>query len=184
MNGEQGARPNAPPSAVAELGVVRRLRTSPVIAKPTKSRRLRRVILWLAAFVLAVFAVFVVVPSISALRARHWLASAIGLATSIRLEEFKDDSILTSRQLDQDQGRAVLRSLSLLSDAGVPGLIKFCYIPHHRIIVSDSSGTTRCTMSVCFGCEQFAFDDDSDVAPTPFAWRQPLRRLFEVPPTT
>ena len=142
--------------------------------QPAKVSRLRRAILVLGAFVIAVV---VVVPSISALRARHRLASAIGPTTSIRLEEFQDDSILTSQPLDLEQSRSVLRALPLLPDAGIPGIIKFCYIPHHRIVVSDSSGATRRTMSVCFGCEQFAFDD-SDVAPTPFAWRQPLRRLF------
>lgn len=147
---------------------------SPVKSNPAKISRVRRAILLLAALF---FAVAVFVPGISALRACHRLVSAVGSAASIRLEEFQGDSILSSQPLQPELSQSVLCALPLLPDLGIPGIIKPCYIPHHRIIGADSSGATRCAVSVCFGCEQFAFDD-SDVAPTPFSWRQPLRRLF------
>ena len=122
------------------------------------------------------FVLFVLWPTINALRVRHSVATALQHAKSVRLEEFAFHVPLASVELPRDQWPQVLAAMPIVPDVGVPGSVRMCFIPHHRVIVTDQQGQPL-AFTVCFACDQ-AHTERMGIFATPYLWCGPLRRLF------
>ena len=64
----------------------------------------------------------------------------------------------------------------MVPDLGIPGSVKMCFIPHHRIVITNPS-QQQLVFTVCFGCDQ-ATVGNSRIFALPYLWSQPLRDLF------
>ena len=125
---------------------------------------------------LLAFGIFVIWPTVDAWRLRHAVTVALRTAASIRLEEFAFHRTLASVELPRSEWPQFVGALPVVPDVGMPGLVKLCFIPHHRIVVTDSRGG-RFEFTVCFQCDQLKVGQTGIVA-TPYLWQGSLRRLF------
>ena len=135
----------------------------------------KRRIVFLSAVGLALV-LLVLWPTINALRVRHSLAVALQHAKSVRLEEFAFHVPLASVELPRGQWPQVLAAMPVVPDAGVPGSVRMCFIPHHRVVVTDPQDQSF-AFTVCFACDQ-AHTERMGIFATPYLWCGPLRRLF------
>ena len=110
---------------------------------------------------------------------------AFEAARSVRLEEFLPNElrgpvskgkVLNRVELSVEQRKAVVSAIPMTPDIGVPGFILLCYMPHHRVVTTNSDGG-EVAFEICFGCDEVSFAQ-GPVVMTPFAWRSSLRRLF------
>lgn len=115
-------------------------------------------------------------PTMEILWARWKITSAVDSATAIRLEEYSGKEILSSRILSPEEFSRVSEAVPFTCTVGIPGIIWFCFDPHHRVIITDKSGQES-VLKVCFSCEQFEFSR-STLLTTPGGWRKSLRQLF------
>ncbi len=149
----------------------------------TKPKRWLRLTLTLA--VVAGVFTFVVLPSIPALRKRHEILSALRSAVAIRLEEFlpghgEPDTILTTRALTAAEHHHVSAAIPITFPAGIPGLFKPCWEPHHRVVIT-APDHHEITLAVCFTCSEVSYPDaptNHPIIRMPSAWREPLQQLF------
>lgn len=151
-------------------------------ARPPLQGLLRNVFARVAFFyLLAIFAYAVGWPTFSLIIRRDQLITAIEHSDHVRLEAFdgEDNAVLASCVLSRDQALAAVRSaMPLCVDVGDPSFIAWCFDPHHRIVVVNRDGATCYQVQVCFSCEQYELTS-AKLTATPYAWRQPLRELFE-----
>jgi hypothetical protein len=115
----------------------------------------RRIVRWLAT-VLAVWAVLgIALPGGIMLGRRHRILTAMRSAESVRLEEFQEEGgrVLARHELDAAQRAALIHILSAILPRGFPYSLKFCFVPHHRIVARAADGT-EFTLTICFGCDQ------------------------------
>jgi hypothetical protein len=128
---------------------------------------------------------FVVPSTITLVRLRWRIASALKQARVVRLEEFqgyRQPQVLSSVDLTGKDASAVLAALPYAPDVGCPGVKTFCsFRPHHRIVVVTQDGTTM-NIELCFMCAALSLKQPAinraPIIEMPFAWRPPLRRLF------
>lgn len=98
-------------------------------------------------------------------------------AETVRLEGFDDNGDVLARvELDTRQREAVASALPLRPDIGIPGLIAYCFVPHHRIVARDAAGQDVVFL-LCFECDELRFQQ-GPIRMTPLLWRSSLRRLF------
>jgi hypothetical protein len=136
----------------------------------TKGRIIRRSLLAL------VLIWFILIPTINAFRVRHSLAVALDGAASVRLEEFVYGVPLATVDLPRDKWPQVLAATPIVPDAGWPGSVKLCFIPHHRVVIT-SPQHQQFAFSICFACDQ-SHTKPMGIFATPYLWCTPLRRLF------
>ncbi len=151
-------------------------------SRPKPKRRWLRWLKW-TAIVIACWVT--VIPSLQALSLRRRIVTALNAASSIRLEEFlpkelsgpvSKGTVLNTVELNTEQRKAVLSAIPMTPDIGVPGVILLCYMPHHRVVMTNADGG-EVAFEICFLCDEVSFAHDSIVM-TPFLWRSSLRRLF------
>ena len=135
------------------------------------ARRPKRTVLALLGFGL-----FVAWPTVDAWRIRHGIAAALREAGSVRLEEFAFHRTLATVELPRAEWPQIVAALPVVPDFGMPGLVKMCFIPHHRIVVTDRQGGQR-EFTVCFQCDQLKVDR-TRIRATLYLWQGSLRRLF------
>lgn len=141
---------------------------------PPKPRRLRRPLIGAGVIVLTLF---LGIPTVFVLRTRFQISSALRSASAVRLEEYSSGKVLSRHPLTPTEFQRVTDAVPITADFGIPGVIAMCFVPHHRVIITDRATQLSTTFDVCFSCEQMQLAG-SDILPTPSAWRQPLRRLF------
>lgn len=140
---------------------------------PRKSGCLR----WLLGLLAASIIFYVLaVPTIGVLAARSRLVSAVASATSIRLEAYEADRILKAHALDSAEFSQVIEALPAAWDYGMPGLARLCFVPRHRIVITDARTHSTAIFRVCFNCDQVDFT--TGILNAPSSWHQPLRQLF------
>jgi hypothetical protein len=122
------------------------------------------------------FAFFVGWPTVHALFIRGRASSALKQAESVRLEEFVFHVPLASVELPRPQWSEITAHLPMVPDVGVPGSVKLCFIPHHRIVITGPH-QQQFIFTVCFGCDQ-ATVGNSGIFALPYLWSTPLRHLF------
>ncbi len=140
---------------------------------PTKPKRCRRILIGIGILCLIVFAG---IPTARVLRTRSQISSALRSASTVRLEEYLDFKTLTSRILTPAEYHQVSDAVPITWQVGIPGVIKRCFSPHHRVVITDTN-QLETTVDICFTCEGILVSG-SDTLPTPSAWRQRLRQLF------
>ena len=140
---------------------------------PKKPKRWRRILIYVG---VVAFTLFVGIPTVSVLRTRFQISSAVRSASSVRLEEHSFGKVLSTRTLIPAEFQRVTEAVPITPDFGIPGLIALCFVPHHRVIIADAA-RQQTTFEVCFSCEQVQLSGHG-LLPTPSAWRQPLRQLF------
>jgi hypothetical protein len=117
-----------------------------------------------------------VVPTIGVFRARSRISSAVASASAIRLEEYLGDRVLTTRALTSVEFSRIIEAVPATWDYGMPGMMRLCFVPHHRIIITDAPTQRTTTFEVCFSCNQLEFT--TGIIDSPSSWHQPLRQLF------
>ena len=117
---------------------------------PKNPNRWRRSLIYVG---IAVFTLFVGVPTAHVILTRAQIASALRSASSVRLEEHSFDKVLSTHQLAPAEFQRVSEAIPITPDFGIPGLLAMCFIPHHRVIIADASQQQK-TFEVCFSCEQ------------------------------
>ena len=140
---------------------------------PRKSGWLRRLLVLLAVFIL--FYVLAV-PTIGVLLARSRLVSAVASASSIRLEAYENDRVLTARALASAEFSHVIEAVPITWDYGLPGLARLCFVPRHRVVVTDDRTQRTTVFRVCFNCDQVDFT--TGILDALSSWHQPLRQFF------
>ena len=147
-----------------------------------KRRWLRWLLKWLA---IVISCWVIIIPSLQAFWLRHQIVAAFEAARSVRLEEFLPSelsgpvsrgTVLNKVELSMEQRKAVVSAIPMTPDSGVPGFILLCYMPHHRVVMTNSDGG-EVAFEICFGCDEVSFAQ-GPVVMTPFVWRSSLRRLF------
>ena len=96
---------------------------------------------------------------------------------SVRLEEYSFHTVLTSRTLSPTEYIHVTDALPLWPDIGIPGSSSMCFIPHHRVVITDRVTQQETTFAVCFHCDEVCLSGHQ-ILQTPYAWRRSLRQLF------
>lgn len=102
------------------------------------------------------------------------MAVAVRAAQSVRLEEFVRGEKLTVKELDLAQRQRLIDELPPNFYATL--LIARCYVPHHRIVMSDTTGK-EIVLEICFSCNEVRFDK-SGIVMLPDGWKTFLRDLF------
>ena len=115
-------------------------------------------------------------PTILAIKIRWQVAGALSHAKSVRLEEFLGHDVLTSVELPRPEWTQVVAAMPIVPDIGVPGIVKMCFIPHHRIVIVGERGK-RFEVVACFMCDQAA-TTKTGIFATPYLWCNRLRHLF------
>jgi hypothetical protein len=145
----------------------------------------RRWLKWLKWLAIVIGCWVIVIPSLQALWLRHRVVSAFEAARLVCLEEFlpselsgpvSKGKVLNSVELSAEQRKALVSAIPMTPDIGVPGSILLCYMPHHRVVMTNPDGG-QVAFEICFGCDEFSFAQDP-VVMTPFLWRSSLRGLF------
>jgi hypothetical protein len=144
-----------------------------VTTKPQKQRRWHCIFIWVG---IVCFLLFVGIPTALVAWTRFQISSALRSASTVRLEEYSFGKTLTSRTLVSAEFRHVTDAVPITLRVGIPGMIAFCFVPHHRVVISDAS-QHETTFAVCFGCEQMRLSGSGTQA-TPIAWQRSLRQLF------
>lgn len=139
-----------------------------------KTSRWRRVFRWAGIFF---FLIFIAAPTVIAAITRIRIASALRSASSVRLEEFVFQTVLTSRPLTPSEFDHVTDALPILPDLGIPGGYTMCFIPHHRVVITDRATQHDTTLTVCFHCDEVRLSGHQ-IMMTPYVWRRSLRQLF------
>jgi len=145
-------------------------------------RVLRRVRNGMLVFLAFLLVVTMAIPSADVWWKRRQIAEAVRGAARVRLEEYTTFRRLKSEPLAAADFHEVVEALPVTWQVGIPGLVMYCYVPHHRVVITDAQGRET-TLGVCFGCNQLKLDRGG-VWNAPEAWQQPLRALFlrhEVP---
>lgn len=116
---------------------------------------------------------FVGCPTADLLRTRLAISSALRSPSSIRLERRDLVNPPTTSPVSADEIRD---ALPFAVDVGIPGLMAMCFIPHHRVVITDAATHRDRIFEVCFHCDQMQFAGRG-IRFTPFLWREPLRKL-------
>lgn len=140
----------------------------------SKPRTRWRLLLGLAGFFF--LALIVGIPTTLILVTRSQIAKAARNATAVRLEEHLADEVLTARTLKSFEFREVIDAIPITGAIGVPGAVKLCFIPHHRVIFTDAA-QKEMTLEICFSCGQLQHSKEA-LVPVPGAWEERLRQLF------
>ena len=122
------------------------------------------------------FAFFVGWPTLYALVIRERTNNALQQAQSVRLEEFVSEIPLTSVELPKEQWSQITAHLPIVPDIGIPGSVKLCFIPHHRIVITGPD-QEKVIFTICFGCDQ-ATVGNSGIFALPYIWSATLQNLF------
>jgi hypothetical protein len=132
----------------------------------------------LSLFALAVLVLWLLViwPTLDAFVIRREVRSSLQRASSVRLQEYAGLAVLTTVDLPRSEWHRVVGAIPVIPDTGIPLLVKMCFWPHHRVVVTDDHGG-EFIFRVCFYCDEVA-TDSSGIRSTPFLWRSSLRRLF------
>lgn len=138
-----------------------------------RQKRWRRILIWVGIICLTLF---FGIPTASVLRTRLQILSALRSSSTVRLEEYSFGKTLTSRTLAASEFHHVADAVPITWQVGIPGFIAMCFVPHHRIVITDiNQQETIC--AVCFGCEQVRLSG-SGIQAAPLAWQRSLRQLF------
>ena len=137
-------------------------------------RRILRRFLYAIAVVSII--VFVCWPTVDAYVIRGEVVSALEHAQSARLEEFSGTNILTTLELSTEERRQITSALPVTPDVGAPFLGELCFVPHHRVVITDQEGK-KFVLTVCFQCDQVE-TDTLGILGTPYLWRASIRHLF------
>ena len=122
------------------------------------------------------FTLLVGIPTAFVLHARFQVSSVLHHASAVRLEEYSFGKTLTTRSLTTAEFDQVKAAIPMTWQIGIPGLIFYCWDPHHRAVITDAA-QRQMIFEVCFTCDEMSISD-SGILFTPRAWRQPLRQLF------
>lgn len=141
---------------------------------PKEPNKRRRRLFWAMLILVVLYAL--VTPTLGVFIARAQLASATQSASAIRLEEFSGSLTLTTRTLAPSEFQQVAEAVPITWDYGTPGLVRLCFTPHHRIVITSGALQREKTFAICFRCDQVKFT--SGIMDSPSAWHQPLRHLF------
>jgi hypothetical protein len=120
--------------------------------------------------------IFVCWPTVDAYVIHREVVSALEQSQSARLEEFSGTNILTTLELSKEERRQITSALPITPDVGAPFLMSLCFVPHHRVIITDREGTNF-VLTVCFQCDQVE-TDTLGILSTPYLWRASIRDLF------
>lgn len=122
--------------------------------------------------------VCIVLPEGVALSRRQRLVGALTSARSVRIEEYRDETILARHELGALQRASLIQVIpAIVPRRGPPLSLKLCFVPHHRIIARRSDGV-EFTIKICFFCDQ-ARHTGSEIYDMPPSGSAALRRFFK-----
>lgn len=145
--------------------------------------RTKRIFRWSVSLaIIAVFAVlgwYVGYKTIPILSTRSVICSAVRSASTVHLEEYTGSETLSAKSLTSAEFQSVVDAVPVTAEFGFTEMRSMCFVPHHRVIISDQDTQKRTILEVCFSCQYVYLKDSDSLLQTPLAWREPMRQLFK-----
>ena len=121
---------------------------------------------------------FLIIPTVWLLQTRHEILSALAQASSVRVEEYTTtNKVLATRVLSAGEIETVAASLPITFNLDARGLVKWCFVPHHRIIIAEAQGHET-QFRICSTCSQMRLGSEA-ILPFPDAWQSSVRRMLQ-----
>lgn len=128
--------------------------------------------------IVALVTYLLIIPTIWLLQTRHEILSALAQASSVRVEEYTTtNQVLTTRVLSAGEIETVAASLPITFNLDAPGLAKWCFVPHHRIVIADAQ-RHETQFRICFTCSQMRLGSEV-ILPFPDAWQSSVRGMLQ-----